>query len=284
MLCTLNEMLPHARRHGYAVTAFDFVHDIYVRPILDTCEAKRAPVIMSALPHDIEGRGLEYTAGLVRAVASSYSVPICLHLDHSPTFEIIKRCIGAGFTSVMFDGSHYPFAENVARTREVVAYAHARGVTVEAELGFVAGNDLEGGDTGDIQLTEPREVAEFVEKTEVDALAVSIGTAHGVYKSTPTLDIDRLGEIIAACAVPLVLHGGSGTPEDQLVAAIKGGITKLNIYTDIRLAMNARFAQIAAMVEKRADEIPDRVFAPLYEGLAEEVAQKLDLTMSAGRY
>lgn len=284
MLCTLNEMLPHARKHQYAVTAFDYVPDIFVRPILDICEFKRAPVIMSALPHDLQGKGLVYMAGIVKAVASAYTVPIALHLDHATNIELIKECIGAGFTSVMFDGSHYPLKENIAKTLEVVRYAHARGVTVEAELGFVAGSDLEGGDTGNNRLTEPSEVEQFVAETGVDALAVSIGTAHGVYKSAPTLDIKRLGEIKAVTEVPLVLHGGSGTPEDQLVKAIKGGITKLNIYADMRLAMNSALPKTAAMAEKRKDEIPDKLFAPMYEALQEEAARKLELTMSVGRY
>lgn len=284
MLCTLNEMLPHARKHRYAVTAFDYVPDVFVRSILDICEFKRAPVIMSALPHDLQGRGMTYMTGIVKAVASAYTVPVCLHLDHATDIELIKACIEAGFTSVMFDGSHFPLRENIAKTLEVVKYAHARGVTVEAELGFVAGSDLEGGDTGDNRLTEPGEVERFVAETGVDALAVSIGTAHGVYKSTPTLDIKRLGEIKAVTDVPLVLHGGSGTPEDQLVEAIKGGITKLNIYADMRLAMNSAMSKAAAMVEKRRDELPDKLFAPLCEALQEEAAKKLELTMSVGRY
>lgn len=284
MLCTLNEVLPHARKKHYAVTAFDFNADVFVRPILEACEEKRAPVIMSALPYDLEGRGMDYMTGLVKAVAGCYSVPIVLHLDHAESFDLIKRCIAYGFTSVMFDGSHLQFKDNVEQTREVVRYAHARGVTVEAELGFVAGNDLGGVDTGDNRFTEPGEVKEFVEKTEVDALAVSIGTAHGVYKSAPVLDRKRLAEIMAVTDVPLVLHGGSGTPEDQLVAVIKGGITKLNIYADMRLAMNSRVGEAAGLVEKRKDELPDRVFEPLCAGLREEVLKKLELTMSVGRY
>ncbi len=284
MLCTLNEMLPHARKHHYAVTAFDYVSDLFVRPILDVCEAKRAPVILAALPHDLKGRGLVYMAGLVQAVAASYTIPIALHLDHSTSFQLVKDCIDAGFTSVMFDGSHLPFADNIAKTLEVVEYAHARGVTVEAELGFVAGSDLEGGDTGDIRLTEPDEVERFVAETGVDALAVSIGTAHGVYKSKPTLDIKRLGEIKAITEVPLVLHGGSGTPEDQLVAAIQGGITKLNIYADMRMALNSAMPKAAAIAAKRQDEIPDKVFAPIYEAMQVEAGKKLELTMSTGRY
>ncbi len=284
MLCTLNEVLPHARKNHYAVTAFDYIPDIFVRPILDVCEEKRAPVIMSSLPYDVEGISLAYAAGIVKAVAGLYTVPIVLHLDHAAEFETIKRCIAAGYTSVMFDGSHLAFAENIEQTREIVLYAHARGVTVEAELGFVAGTDRDGGDTGAGRLTEPVQVEEFVQKTEVDALAVSIGTAHGVHKAKPTLDLQRLGEIMAVTDTPLVLHGGSGTPEDQLVAAIKGGITKLNIYADMRMAMNRKIGEAAAVVKQRQDQVPDRVLEPLCQGLREEATSKLELTMSAGRY
>lgn len=283
MLCTLNEVLPHARKHRYAVAAFDYVADVFVRPILDACEEKRAPVIMSALPADIDGRGLAYAAGIVKAVAPEYPIPVVLHLDHAGDQEVIKRCIGAGFTSVMFDGSRHPLGENIAQTRQVVEYAHARGVTVEAELGFVAGTDL-GGDAGDIRLTDPGEVEEFVDKTGVDALAVSIGTIHGVYRAAPTLDLERLAEIMAVTTVPLVLHGGSGTPADQLTAAIKGGIAKLNIYTDMRIAMNSGAAEAAAIVAKRRDELPDRVLEPLCRGLRQQAVKNIDLSMSGGRY
>lgn len=285
MPCTLNEVLPHARRHGYAVTSFDYIPDVFVRPILEICEERRAPVIMSALPMDVEGRGLDYMAGIIKSVAGAYSVPIVLHLDHAKSMDTIERCIAAGFTSVMFDGSHYPLKENIARTRDVVRYAHARGVTVEAELGFVAGREMDGGDAGAGRLTEPGEVREFVESTEVDALAVSIGTAHGVYQAKPNLDIARLEEIARSSgSAALVLHGGSGTPEDQLTVAIKAGITKLNIYADMRLAMNARVREALALVEKRDDEIPDKVLEPLYEGLRREALSKLELTMSVDRY
>lgn len=284
MLCTLNEVLPHARKNHYAVTAFDYDHDVYVRPILEICEEKRAPVIMQALPPDLEGRGMYYMAGIIKSVANAYTVPIVMHLDHAESFDLIKRCIKHGFSSVMFDGSHLPFAENIRQTREVVDYAHARGVTVEAELGFVAGTDIGGGDTGDSRLTEPKEVEEFVEKTGVDALAISIGTAHGVYKSAPVLDIKRLAEIMAVTDVPLVLHGGSGTPEDQLTQAIKGGITKLNIYADLRLGMNSQLPAVSAAIDKRKDEVPDRVLAPFCKGVRDVALEKIELTMSTGRY
>lgn len=283
MLCTLNDVLPRAKKRGYAVPAFDFIEDVFVRPILDACEKMRAPVIMAGLPDNIRGRGLDFIAGIVKAVAPAYAIPVVLHLDHAGEIEVIKRAIGAGFTSVMFDGSGFQLEENIAKTREVVDYAHARGVTVEAELGFVAGTD-QGGDAGDVRLTEPAEVERFVAETEVDALAVSIGTIHGVYRAAPRLDLGRLAKIVAVTDVPLVLHGGSGTPEDQLRAAIGGGITKLNIYTDMRIAMNAGVAGAAAVVEKRRDELPDRVLAPLYQGIYEQTLKNVALTMCENAY
>ncbi|MCD8349706.1 MAG: class II fructose-bisphosphate aldolase [Planctomycetaceae bacterium] len=284
MLCTLNEVLPHASRNGYAVAAFDIVSDIYPRAILDLCEERRAPVILMALEHDLEGRGLDYIAGIVRAVAPTYTIPVVLHLDHAGSLELIKRCIAAGFSSVMFDGSHLPLRDNIEKTREVVRYAHARGVTVEAELGFVAGNDLEGSSTGQGRLTEPAEVAEFTEKTDVDALAVSIGTAHGMYASKPVLDIERLRAIRNVTDVPLVLHGGSGTPEDQLTQAIQNGISKINIYADMRLAMNRGTAEADRLAHERSDELPDRLLAPFASGLRQVAGQKLELTSSQNRY
>lgn len=149
---------PMQKKHRYAVTAFDITPDLFPRAILDLCEEERAPVILAALEHDLQGVGLDYVAGIVRAVAPAYTVPVVLHLDHAASFDLVKRCIAVGFSSVMFDGSHLPLAENIAQTRDIVRYAHARGVTVEAELGFVAGNDLGGASTGDGRLTDPAEV------------------------------------------------------------------------------------------------------------------------------
>lgn len=284
MLCTLNEVLKHAQKKHYAVCAFDFVTDIYLKAILDTCEEMKAPVILSALEHDLQGKGLAYISGTIKAIQNHYSIPIVLHLDHGKDLNLLKRCIDYGFSSVMYDSSEYPLKENINRTKEVITYAHARGVTVEAELGYVAGTDIMGGDTGDSKLTDPKEVEEFVEKTDVDALAVSIGTAHGIYKSKPKLDIECLKSIRSITDVPLVLHGGSGTPEDQLKEAIKEGICKLNIYADLRIAMNSKINECVNILSNRKDELPDNLFKPLYMGLSNEVLNKIKLTSSNNRY
>jgi fructose-bisphosphate aldolase class II len=248
-----------------------------IRTVLDTAEQEQAPVILMALEHDLQGRGMYYISGLVHAVADAYQIPIVLHLDHAENLEIIRKAIDHGFTSVMFDGSQLPFRENIERSREVVEIAHAHGVAVEAELGFVAGKDIYGTDypgAGKSLLTEPQEVVEFIAQTDVDALAVSIGTSHGVYVAAPKLDIERLQAIEAVSKVPLVMHGGSGTPEVQVQNAIRHGITKLNVYADSRVAMLQGLKR-SAEIQTRKDPLPDALFRPIRESLAQLVAERI---------
>jgi len=282
MLSSLVEVLAKARAGGYAVPAFDCTEDLLIRPILDACEAARSPVILMALEHDLGGRGFDYIASIVRGVAPSYSIPIVLHLDHSSDFSMVERAIACGFTSVMFDGSALAFEENASICRRVADYAHTRGVGVEAELGKVAGRELDGRDAGESLLTEPGEVVEFLALTGVDALAVSIGTAHGVYSSAPRLDIERMRAINAASSVPLVLHGGSGTPVDQVQAAIRNGIAKVNLYSDIRAALLLGIREAVAC-EKRSDPLPDALFAPAKAAVMEAVRGKIAMVLSGGR-
>jgi len=235
MLVTLREVLGDARANGYAVPAFDFSEDIMARTILETSEDLRAPVILMALELDLnshDGNGWIYQSGLVRAVADHHRLPIVLHLDHAGSLESIRRGLDLGFSSVMIDGSALPFEENVRITRAAVEMAKPLGASVEAELGLVGGMDLRDEVCAENVLTDPDQVTQFVERTGVDALAVSIGTSHGVYRSLPNLNIERLKQLNAASAVPLVLHGGSGTPVDQIQEAVRNGICKLNLYAD----------------------------------------------------
>ncbi len=245
MFVTMKEMLADAQQKHYALPAFDVSNYEMLRAVLDVCEEERSPALLMAIPADMEGRGMPLLTGMAQAAARTYSIPVCFHLDHATNMDLIRRAAEAGFSSVMIDGSSLPFAENAAITAEVVQFAHARGLTVEAELGHV-GNALVGNEKDTVldedpeqTLTDPAEVVQFIERTDVDALAVAIGTAHGVYAKTPTLRIDRLDQITAVCDRPLVLHGGSGTPEDQLKTAIAHGVTKINIYSDVVAAMNA---------------------------------------------
>jgi fructose-bisphosphate aldolase class II len=282
MLVTLREVLPAARAFHYAVPAFDCVEDVMVRAILETAEEHRSPVILMCLEPDLAGNGIVYISRLVRGAAEHHTIPVVLHLDHAANLDEVKRAIDHGFSSVMIDGSKLSFAENVRLTRAVVELAGPQGVSVEAELGHVGGMDLEAVQSSESVLTEPAEVTRFVAETGVDALAVSIGTSHGIYRSRPTLAIDRLAELDAASPVPLVLHGGSGTPDDQVQDAVRRGICKMNIYADCRLAMGRGLKQ-AADAMPRPDPLPDEVFGPIKRGIAAVVAEKIKLLLADQR-
>ena len=282
MLVTAKELLADARQNRYAVPAFDCVEDVMVRAILEQAETCRAPVFLMALEADVEGNGWYYLSGLVKAVADRHDVPVVLHLDHADRLEPIEKAVDLGFTSVMIDGSKLPFEENVRLTRSVVELARPRGVSVEGELGHVGGQDRGATTRAHNVLTEPDEVARFAEATGVDALAVSIGTAHGIYQSLPSLDIERLAALDEASPVPLVLHGGSGTPPDQIQAAVRQGITKLNIYADCRLAM-ARGLDRAFHGQRRLDPLPQEVFGPIKEEIAAVVKEKIELLLAGNR-
>ena len=279
MLTTLREILGHARDHTYAVPAFDCVEDIMVRAILETAESHRAPVILMCLPRDLIGNGMVYLPRLIRAVADWHEIPIALHLDHATELELVKAAIDNGFTSVMVDGSQLAFADNVRLTKAAVDLAHPHNVSVEGELGHVGGMDLEAKDCVRSELTKAEEVSRFVDETGVDALAVSIGTAHGVYHSLPNLAIDRLQQLSAVSAVPLVLHGGSGTPDDQIQQSVRNGICKLNIYADCRIAMARGLKQVATTLA-REDPLPPEMFGTMKQGLGEVVAQKIRLLLA----
>jgi len=244
MLVTMKEMLADARKNHYAIPAFDVSNYEMMKAVLEACEEERSPALLMGLGVDLEGKGMPLITSMVKEASNFFNIPVCFHLDHATDFELIKQAINAGFSSVMYDGSVLDFDNNAKNTAQVTKYAHAHGVTVEAELGHVGnasvgsisetGADTDPGES----LTVPEEVAKFVDITDVDALAVAIGTSHGVYKKTPELRIDRLDEITAICDRPLVLHGGSGTPDDQMQNAILHGITKINIYSDVVGAMN----------------------------------------------
>ena len=241
-LVNLKEMLKDASCRKYAVGMFDVSDLEMIRAVAEEAEALRSPVILGALGPDLEGERLEYWFALAKLAAERSSVPVCIHLDHANTLEQVKRAADIGFSSVMLDASASPFEENISRSKEVVDAVQKLGITVEAELGHVGNGWVgsgEGSESGPDMLTEPEKVAEFVERTGVDALAVSIGTAHGVYIKAPELDIERLDKITACSDIPLVLHGGSGTPEDQMSRAIAHGISKVNIYSEMLTAWNS---------------------------------------------
>ena len=277
MLTTLKEVLADARNNGYAVPAFDCVEDVMVRTVLETCQKLRSPVVLMCLVgQDLDGNGWKYIPGLVRAVADYHDIPIALNLDHATDLETIKKGLDSGFTSVMIDGSALPFDQNAEITKAAVEMAHPLGISVEGELGFVGGQDLLATVDNESVLTEPDEVERFVAITGVDALAISIGTSHGTYRSLPNLNIDRLKEINEVSSIPLVLHGGSGTPNDQIRNAVRNGICKLNIYSDCRVAM-AKGLERSAVPRERKDPPVQELLGPIKEELVKVVEEKIRL-------
>jgi fructose-bisphosphate aldolase class II len=285
MLVTSKEVLTEARKNHYAVPAFDCVEDVFVRAVLETADEAGCPAFVMCHPSDLESGdddGWAFIPGLVKAVADHYDLPVVLHLDHAKELETIQRAVDLGFTSVMIDGSHLSLEENIEITRAAVDIAHPRGVSVEGELGFVGGFNLEMTEAVENVLTQPEEVVEFAEKTNVDALAVSIGTAHGVYQSLPTLNIERLDELNQVSEIPLVLHGGSGTPEDQIVKAVEHGICKLNIYADCRVAMWSSLRRLASEID-REDPLPKDIFAEVRKDMGKTIRRKMDLLGAVDR-
>ena len=238
MLVTLNEVLKDAQKNRYAVGLFNTVNLEMAKGVLAAAEEARSPVIIGTAEVLLPYASLEELAPLLTSLADRASVPVVLHFDHGLTTECIRKAIDLGFTSVMYDCSTKSFDENCRNVGEMAEYAHARGISIEAELGHVgAGGGAEGTGAQDHSVyTDPSQAKHFYEATGVDALAVAIGTLHGAYKQKPMLDFDRLAEIASLVDVPLVLHGGSGLSDDEFLRAIANGIAKVNIFTDINTA------------------------------------------------
>jgi len=290
-LVTLKEILADARKNHYAIPAFDVSNYEMIKAVIDVCEEERSPAIFMLLKADLEGRAQKMLIDLIKSAAETATVPVCVHLDHATSYEDIVSFIEAGGSSVMYDGSKLSLEENIANTRRVVEFAHAHGVTVEAELGHVT--DAIGGlsETGGIAenepaiedcLTQPDQVVRFVKETEVDCLAVAIGTAHGVYVSTPKLHFDRLSEIEAVCACPLVLHGGSGTPDPDVQHAIELGITKINIFSEVLASLNSGLKNKLNGIENMS-AWPVIVFSEAREQMRATIRNKIRTFGSNGR-
>ncbi len=238
MLVTSKELFQIAQQHHFAIPAPNFIDLESLRWYVETAEKLKLPLLLAlAEAHIGNNITLEDAALLGKKYAEQAKMPVVLHLDHGTTLELIKRAVDLGFTSVMVDASQYPFEENVKRTKEIVEYAHKRGVVVEAEIGYVGANEnFEGHEGKDSRYTTVEEAKKFVEQTNVDSLAISIGTAHGIYKGTPKINFDRLKEIRAEVETPLVLHGGSSSGDENLKHCALNGITKINIFSDLLVA------------------------------------------------
>ncbi|RLG93384.1 class II fructose-1,6-bisphosphate aldolase [Candidatus Bathyarchaeota archaeon] len=304
MLVTNNEVLVPAMKNGYAVGAFNISNLESLQAIVEAALEERSPLIIAATPSTIKYAGLDNIVLLVRNAAKRLPLPASLHLDHGKDLETVKKCVDAGFTSVMIDGSHLKFEENVAITRKAVEIAHEKGVSVEAELGRLAGIEETAVEEREAFLTDPEAARRFVEETGVDALAVAIGTSHGAYKfkGEPKLDFERLKAIRRNLDIPLVLHGASsvpqhiiekatrygaklkgakGIPEEHIKKAISLGISKINIDTDLRLAFTAAVRETLTVSPEIFD--PRKILGPARQAMKEVVKSKMRLFGSSNK-
>ncbi|MGM0753155.1 MAG: tagatose-bisphosphate aldolase subunit GatY [Bacillota bacterium] len=230
-------LLTDAQSKGYAVPAFN-VHNLEtLKAVLETAQDLRSPVMIAATPSTVRYMGKNFLIKMMEAAVKSYDIPVCFHLDHHENLDDIKNLIHMGVPSVMIDASHHSFEENIRIVREIVEYGAPFGVAVEAELGRLSGmeDDIEVDEKDQIY-TNPKQAEEFVRRTGIDSLAVAIGTAHGLYKGEPKLDIDRLADIQQEVDVPLVLHGASGLPDELVRETIERGICKVNVATELKMA------------------------------------------------
>lgn len=271
----LQEKFKELRDQGGALLATNFYNFETVTGVLQAASAMDMPIILQASPSTIRYLGVDMTAAIARAALNKHKVNGWLHLDHAESVDLIKQCLDAGFDSVMIDASEKPFKENVDITSQVVKLAQSYSANVEAELGYVAklgqSHDKEG-------FTRPEEATSFVEQTGIDALAVAIGSAHGFYKKEPNLDLELLSKIEQASDCALVLHGGSGIPDSQLQEAIRRGIRKINVATEIKDI----FMQTLQHDLRDNDEIDLRkVFPPAIDKVSELVQQKLSIIREA---
>lgn len=253
MLVTTKEMFEIAQKEKFAIPAPDFYDSQSAQAYIQVAEELNMPLILSFAEVHLDFLTLKEAAAIGKVVAEEASIPVALHLDHGMTLDVIKEAIDLGFSSVMIDASSETFEVNVERTKEIIEYAHPRGVVVEAEIGHVgSGENYENHEETDSLYTTPSEAAEFVKLTGVDSLAVSIGTAHGVYKGEPEIKYEVLEEISKTITTPLVLHGGSSSGDANLKKCAKNGISKINIFTDI---VNAAYQEVENNPTKNIFEI-----------------------------
>ena len=307
-LVTTKKMFQMAYKNGYAIGAFNVNNMEITQGIVEAVAEEKAPLILQISKGAREYASMSYLRAIIDvAVKENPDIPIAMHLDHGDTFETCKQCVDDGFTSVMIDASHLPFEENIALTKKVVEYAHARGVVVEAELGQLGGIEehVVGVDDVSKHLTDPEQVVEFVERTGCDSLAVACGTSHGAYKfkTEPTLAFDvveKIGKKLPG--FPLVMHGSSsvlpefkdlinkyggkmpdamGVPEALITKASKMAVCKVNIDTDLRMALTAKIRQVFA--EKPGEFDPRKYLAPAGDAIREMVHHKLHVLGCAGK-
>lgn len=281
-LISNREMLKKAQREGYAVPAFN-VHNLEtVQVVVETAAALRSPVILAGTPGTFTYAGTDYLVSICQEAAHLHDLPLALHLDHHEKLDDIRAKVTAGVRSVMIDGSHFAFEENIRTVAEVVRLCQRYDVSVEAELGRLGGQEDDlNVDSADSFFTDPTAAREFVQRTGIDSLAVAIGSAHGLYHGEPHLDFARLAEVRKAVDIPLVLHGASGIPEHMVREAIGLGICKVNVATDLKIAF-------ADAVKSYFTEHPDandprKYITPGKQAMREVVEEKIRICGSEGK-
>jgi len=284
MLMTGRELLAVANEHSFAVPAFNISDYAMLNGVVEISEERDAPLIVAIHPDELSHLGVDVLPAIIQRAHRS-SVPVTIHWDHGGSYEQLLLAIQTGFTSVMIDGSMLPFEENVAITKRVVESAHAVGLSVEGELGTIGKLDEqaeEGVAVSAITYTEPDQAVQFVERTGVDSLAVAIGTAHGLYPKhmKPELKLDLLQEIKSRLPIPLVLHGGSGNPDEEIGQSVKLGVNKINISSDIKVAYHDAMREVLSDATLRE---PNAIQPPAIAAMKAVAAQKIELFDAAGK-
>lgn len=281
-LVSMNAFLPKAKANQFAVGQFNMNNLEFAQAIVEAGIELNSPFIFGVSEGALKYMGIEFTVAIAEAAARKSGLPIALHLDHGSSFEVAMKCIRAGFSSVMFDGSHYPLEENIRLTKEVVKAAHAMGVSVEGELGTIGGveDDL-SVDEEDATLAKPEEAIRFYEETGVDCLAIAVGTAHGMYAGEPKIRFDIIEKVTAAIPVPVVLHGGSGVPDEMIRRAISAGVGKINVNTENQVACTKTIRDVLSQDSKVID--PRKYLTPARSAMIEVVKSKMLLFGSNGQ-
>lgn len=286
MLMTGQELLDVANENAFAVPAFNVSDYAMLKGLMEVSEEHESPLIIAIHPDELRHVGTDFLPSAI-AWARRAAVPVAIHLDHGADLDQVLVAIQAGFTSVMIDGSLLPFEENIAITKEVVRVAHAVGVSVEGELGTIGKLDeqAEAG-ASEIIYTDPADARRFTEETGVDSLAIAIGTSHGLYPASlkPKLRLDLLEQIKAALPIPLVLHGGSGNPDEEIAGAVERGINKINISSDIKAAYYRTLREVLSDASLREPNVIQPLTVPGMKKVAAEKIELFEATSKAALY
>ncbi|MGF7087556.1 fructose-bisphosphate aldolase class II [Kroppenstedtia sanguinis] len=281
-LVPMTEFLPRAKKEGFAVGQFNMNNLEFVQGIAAAAKAEKSPFIFGVSEGAMRYMGLEYVVAMAEIAAKEAEVPVALHLDHGSSFEVAMKCIQAGFSSVMFDGSHHPYEENIRLTQEIVKAAHAVGVSVEGELGTIGGvEDDVQVDEEKAALANPKEAIRFWEETQVDAMAIAVGTAHGMYKGEPKIHFNIIEEVAQNIDAPIVLHGGSGVPDSAIQESIRRGVGKINVNTESQVACTQVIRDLLMSQPDMID--PRKYLGPGREAIQETVQGKMRLFGSSGK-